>query len=135
MTDDTNVETFPQQQATKRKGKPTIAEILDGAASHEEGIALLAAAYPELTPAEAQKEIVKHIADLDEFAEQLERETASMKAVEELVKPVWKDNPGMTLEEELEWLASQELTDPFLRRLREKAVQQADAGRRFPPKR
>ena len=34
---------------------------------------------------------------------------------------------GMTLEEELEWLASQELTDPFLRRLREKAAQQADA--------
>ncbi len=34
---------------------------------------------------------------------------------------------GMTLEEELEWLASQELTDPFLRRLREKAAQQDDA--------
>ena len=33
---------------------------------------------------------------------------------------------GMTLEEELEWLASQELPDPFLRRLREKAAQQAD---------
>ena len=33
---------------------------------------------------------------------------------------------AMTLEEELEWLASQELTDPFLRRLREKAAQQAD---------
>ena len=28
---------------------------------------------------------------------------------------------GMTLEEELEWLASQEIADPFLRRLREKA--------------
>ena len=41
---------------------------------------------------------------------------------------------GMTLEEELEWLASQELTDPFLRRLREKAAKQddttADASRR-----
>ena len=34
---------------------------------------------------------------------------------------------GMTLEEELEWLASQELTDPFLQRLREKAAQQDDA--------
>ncbi len=30
---------------------------------------------------------------------------------------------GMTLEEELEWLASQELEDPFLRRLRDRAVQ------------
>lgn len=41
---------------------------------------------------------------------------------------------GMTLEEELKWLASQELHDPFLRRLRERAAQQADpaagAGRR-----
>ncbi len=41
---------------------------------------------------------------------------------------------GMTLEEELEWLASQELVDPFLRRLREKATKQdettADLSRR-----
>jgi hypothetical protein len=35
---------------------------------------------------------------------------------------------GMTLEEELKWLASQELKDPFLRRLRERAAQQADAA-------
>lgn len=32
---------------------------------------------------------------------------------------------GMTLEEELEWLAAQELEDPFLRRLRDRAAQQA----------
>ena len=41
---------------------------------------------------------------------------------------------GMTLEEELRWLASQELHDPVLRRLRQRAAQQADpaggAGRR-----
>lgn len=34
---------------------------------------------------------------------------------------------GMTLEEELEWLASQDLEDPFLRRLRDKAAQQGSA--------
>ena len=33
---------------------------------------------------------------------------------------------GLTLEEELKWLASQELHDPFLRRLRERAARQAD---------
>jgi hypothetical protein len=33
---------------------------------------------------------------------------------------------GMTLEEELRWLAAQELRDPFLRRLRERAMQRAD---------
>ena len=34
---------------------------------------------------------------------------------------------GMTLEEELAWLASQELGDPFLERLRQKAARQAAA--------
>ena len=31
---------------------------------------------------------------------------------------------GMTLEEELKWLASQELHDPLLKRLRDRAVRQ-----------
>lgn len=35
---------------------------------------------------------------------------------------------GMTLEEELQWLASQDLQDPFLRRLRERAAQHANAA-------
>jgi len=33
---------------------------------------------------------------------------------------------GMTLKQELTWLASQDLKDPFLERLREKAVPRAD---------
>ena len=37
---------------------------------------------------------------------------------------------GMTLEEEQAWLASQELNDPFLKRLRDRAAQQTDAGGR-----
>ena len=37
---------------------------------------------------------------------------------------------GMTLEEELEWLASQRIDDPFLRRLRDRAAQRADAADR-----
>jgi hypothetical protein len=36
---------------------------------------------------------------------------------------------GMTLEEELNWLASQAIDDPFLKRLRDRAAQQADADR------
>ena len=42
---------------------------------------------------------------------------------------------GMTLEEELEWLASQELEDPFLKRLRDRAAQQADAASAATPRR
>lgn len=37
---------------------------------------------------------------------------------------------GMTLEEELKWLASQEIDDPFLRRLRDRAAHQADVAER-----
>jgi len=36
---------------------------------------------------------------------------------------------GMTLEEELKWLASQDLQDPVLRRLRDRAAQEARADR------
>jgi len=39
---------------------------------------------------------------------------------------------GMTLEEELRWLASQKIDDPFLKRLRDRAAQQADAADRPP---
>lgn len=35
---------------------------------------------------------------------------------------------GMTLDEELKWLASQKIDDPFLRQLRDRAAQQADAA-------
>lgn len=37
---------------------------------------------------------------------------------------------GMTLEEELKWLASQDLEDPFLNRLRDKASRQATPASR-----
>ena len=37
---------------------------------------------------------------------------------------------GMTLEEELKWLASQTIDDPFLRRLRDRAAQRAAAADR-----
>ena len=40
---------------------------------------------------------------------------------------------NMTLEEELKWLASQELGDPFLERLRERAVRQAHVADRRSP--
>jgi len=38
---------------------------------------------------------------------------------------------GMTLREELEWLASQEIEDPFLRRLRERIAKRSDAADRI----
>ncbi len=40
---------------------------------------------------------------------------------------------GMTLGEELQWLASQDLQDPFLKRLRDRAAQQPVAPERQHP--
>ncbi len=40
---------------------------------------------------------------------------------------------GMTLGEELKWLASQDLQDPFLKRLRDRAAQQPVAPERQQP--
>ena len=40
---------------------------------------------------------------------------------------------GMTLEQELKWLASQDLQDPFLKRLRDRAAQQCNAPERQQP--
>ena len=37
---------------------------------------------------------------------------------------------GMTLQEELKWLSSQEVPDPFLKRLRDRAARQAEAADR-----
>ncbi|MEW6366485.1 MAG: hypothetical protein AB1714_17805 [Acidobacteriota bacterium] len=37
---------------------------------------------------------------------------------------------GMTLDQELAWFPSQEIKDPFLRRLRERAAQQTDSAAR-----
>ena len=42
---------------------------------------------------------------------------------------------GMTLEEELQWLASEKVDDPFLRRLRERATQPANARDRLSARR
>jgi len=42
---------------------------------------------------------------------------------------------GMTLEQELAWLAAQEITDPFLKRLRDRAVQLAKAAGEAPRRR
>ena len=40
---------------------------------------------------------------------------------------------GMTLEQELKWLASQDLQDPFLKRLRDRAAQHCNAPERQQP--
>ena len=37
---------------------------------------------------------------------------------------------GMTLEEELQWLASQQIDDPYLKHLRDRAAQQAAGAAR-----
>ena len=50
---------------------------------------------------------------------------AMMRAIRDKVSNDIKD---MTLEEELAWLASQKISDPFLRRLRDRAARQSAAA-------
>jgi hypothetical protein len=52
---------------------------------------------------------------------------AMMRSIREKVSA---EIEGKTLEEELAWLASRELNDPFLKRLRDRAAQQAEAAAR-----
>jgi len=52
---------------------------------------------------------------------------AMMRAARDKISSEIED---MTLEEELKWLAAQEVDDPFLKRLRDRAAQQADAADR-----
>jgi len=53
---------------------------------------------------------------------------AMMRSIRDRVSAEIED---MTLEEELAWLASQELKDPFLRRLRDRAAQPSLAAERY----
>ena len=50
---------------------------------------------------------------------------AMMRSIRDRISAQIED---MTLEQELAWLASQELKDPFLKRLRDRAAQQADTA-------
>jgi hypothetical protein len=52
---------------------------------------------------------------------------AMMRSIRDKVST---DIEGMTLEQELAWLASQELSDPFLKRLRNRATQPGVAADR-----
>jgi hypothetical protein len=50
---------------------------------------------------------------------------AMMRAIRDKIS---SEIDGMTLEEELAWLASQKISDPFLRRLRDRAARQSNAA-------
>jgi hypothetical protein len=57
---------------------------------------------------------------------------AMMRSIRERISA---EIQGMTLEQELEWLASQDIQDPFLKRLRDRAAQQAAAADGASPRR
>jgi hypothetical protein len=50
---------------------------------------------------------------------------AMMRSIRERISA---EIQGMTLEQELAWLASQDIQDPFLKRLRHRAAQQGAAA-------
>ena len=59
-----------------------------------------------------------------------EKQFDAVEMMREIREKLSAQIEGMTLEEELQWLASRELKDPFLARLRKKAAQGERPGSR-----
>lgn len=59
-----------------------------------------------------------------------EKEFDAVRMMRSIRDRLSAETEGMTLEEELAWLASQEIDDPVLRRLRERAAQRTAAANR-----
>jgi hypothetical protein len=63
-----------------------------------------------------------------EVLSRIENKFDAVAMMRSLRNKVSAEIEGMTLEEELAWSASREVNDPFLKRLRDRAAQQVDAG-------
>lgn len=73
----------------------------------------------------APTEVLRRLAAVPEAnIETLQLDTQAKELAEAYLAQI----EGMTLKEELKWLASQQIQDRFLKRLRDRAAQQADAA-------
>jgi|SoiMethySBSTD1v2_1073268.scaffolds.fasta_scaffold1999011_1 hypothetical protein len=98
-----NIDPFPQHHASKRRGKPTIADIVnDGIKTGQTPEAIFATIgtlYPKATMGEIKAaftaEIERQAADIG----QQERELDSMVALQAIIKPIGKEpgNKGLTI--------------------------------------
>jgi hypothetical protein len=110
MTD--NIDTFPQHRAGKRKGKPTIADIVNDCVRTGQRPRAIRAIIRKLYPgtpwddikAAVTAEIERQAADIG----RQKRELDTMKALHSVLLPIWKEpgNEGMYLIDALRIAAS-----------------------------
>ena len=77
-----DVQTFPQDEVTRRRGELTMIEVIEGARSPEEMMSLLAAAFPKATMGEVRQAIQSRAHSLREEAEKARREAGTLERVE-----------------------------------------------------
>ena len=100
-----DVETFPQDEATRRRGKLTMIEVIEGARTPEEMLSLLVAAFPKATMGEVQQAIKSQIQKCTEEAAKNQGELDAMKRIEAVVARDAGRDDKTELGESLERLA------------------------------
>lgn len=98
---------FPQDEATRRRGKPTMLQVIEGARTPEEMLPLLAAAFPKATMGEVRQVIADQIQKYAEEAVKNQGELDAMQRVETAAARDADRDDKTTLGESLKRLASQ----------------------------
>ncbi len=102
-----DIQTFPQDEVTNRRGQPTMAQVIDGARSPEEMMSLLAAAFPKATMGEVQQAIMAQIQKITEEVSKNQGDLAAMEHVKAVVARDVEGGDKTKLGESLERLAIQ----------------------------
>lgn len=101
------IKSFPQDEATQRRGKLTMTQVIEGARTPEEMLSLLAAAFPKATMGEVQQAIRSQIEGLTEEVAKNRGELGAMQRVETVADRDADRNDKTTLGQSLERLARQ----------------------------
>ena len=101
------VKTLPQDEVTRRRGKLTMIEVIEGARTPEEMTLLLMAAFPKATIGEVRQTIADQIHRLTAEAAKARREVGALEHAEAVVARDADRDDETELGESLERLASQ----------------------------
>ena len=100
------VKTFPQGEVTRRRGEPTMIEVIEAARGPEEMMSLLAAAFPKATMGEVRQIVADQIHSLAGATMKARREIGALERVEAVVAQDTARGDETKLGESLERLAA-----------------------------
>ena len=100
-----DIQAFPQDEATWRHGEVTMLDVIEGARTPEEMMLLLAAAFPKATMGEVRQAIMSQIQKCTDEAAKNQGELDAMKRVEAVVARDTERDDETELGESLERLA------------------------------